>query len=178
MRARTHTYKVPSGTLGPLHIVAVGRTSNRVAISLYRRLPDQPLPDPYSYSQRDSSTYHLNTDGGDPRWNSPSIQLYDDATATPVSSNDLKVGSTYRITATIYNDATVDATNTLVEFKWAPFGAGQKRIWQYIGDETITVPSGGSAPAETRWTPDKTGHSCIVAIINHQWDENLENNEG
>jgi hypothetical protein len=174
----THTYKVPSGTSGPLHIVAVGRTSNRVAISLFRRLPDQPLPDPYSYSQRDPSTYHLNTDGGDPRWNSPSIQLYDDATATPVSSHDLKVGSTYRITATIYNDAAVDAANTLVEFEWAPFGVGQKRVWQYIGDDTIKVPSGGSETAETRWTPYETGHSCIVAKINHRWDEYLENNEG
>jgi len=176
--AFTHTCKVPSGTLGLLHIVAVGKTSKRVAISLYRRLPDEPLPDPYTYCQKDPSTYHLNTEGGDPRWNSPSIQLYDSATATPVSSCDLKVGSTYRITAMIYNDASVDATNTLVEFKWAPFGVGQERIWEFIDDDIITVPSGGSAPAETTWTPGKTGHSCIVAIINHQWDENLENNEG
>ena len=176
--AFTHTCKVPSGTLGPLHIVAVGKTSKRVAISLYRRQPDEPLPDPYTYCQRDPSTYYLNTEGGDPRWNSPSIQLYDSTTATPVSSYELKVGSTYRITAMIYNDASVDATNTLVEFKWAPFGVGQERVWEFIGNDKITVPSRGSEPAETTWTPSKTGHSCIVAVINHQWDENLENNEG
>lgn len=176
--AFSHTYSVPSGTSGPLHIIAVGRTSNRVAVCLYRRLPDQPLPDPYSYCQWDPNTYHLNVDGGDPRWNSPSIQLYDDSTGTPVSSNDLIVGATYRIVAIIYNDATVDAVNTVVEFEWAPFGVGQERIWQIIGDDTITVPGGGSATAETRWTPQETGHSCIVAMINHQWDENLDNNKG
>jgi hypothetical protein len=176
--AFTHTINVSSGSSGPLHIIAVGRTSKRVAICLYRRLPDQPLPDPYSYCQWDPNTYHLNPDGGDPRWNSPCIQLYDDTTGTPVSSNDLIVGSTYRVVATIYNDATVDAVNTIVEFEWAPFGVGQEQIWQTIGDDPITVPSSGSAIAETRWTPHETGHSCIVATINHQWDENLDNNKG
>lgn len=176
--AFTHTYTVPTGNIGPLHVFAVGRTSKRVAICIFRRLPDQPLPDPYSYCQWDPSTYHLNPDGGDPRWNSPCIQLYDDATAAPVSSNNLRVGSTYRVTATIYNDATVDAVDTLVVFEWAPFGVGQERIWRFFGDDKITVPSGGSETAETRWTPDITGHSCIVAKINHQWDENLDNNKG
>jgi rhodanese-related sulfurtransferase len=176
--AFTHSYTVPAGTIGPLHVFAVGRTSERVAICIFRRLPDQPLPDPYSYCQWDPSTYHLNPDGGDPRWNSPCIQLYDDATSTPVSSNNLRVGTTYRVTATIYNDATVDAVDTLVVFEWAPFGVGQERIWRFFGDDKITVPSGGSETAETRWTPDITGHSCIVAKINHQWDENLDNNKG
>jgi hypothetical protein len=176
--AFSHTYNVPSGSTGPFNIIAVGRTSNRVAITLFRRLPDQPLPDPYIYCQWDSNTYHLNLDGGDPRWNNPCIQLYDDTTGTPISSNDLTVGATYRVEATIYNDASVDADDTIVEFEWAPFGVGQERIWQYVGDDTVTVPSGGSATAETRWTPQETGHSCIVAKINHQWDENLENNKG
>lgn len=176
--AFSHTYNVPSGKSGPLHIVAVGRKSGRVAICLYRRLPDQPLPDPYIYCQWDPNTYHLNADGGDPRWNNPCIQLYDDATGAPVSSNDLKVGATYRVEATIYNDASVDADDTMVEFQWAPFGVGQERIWQYIGDDTVTVPSGGSVTAETRWTPHETGHSCIVAKINHRWDEDLDNNKG
>ena len=176
--AFSHTYNVPSGKSGPLQIVAVGRKSGRAAICLYRRLPDQPLPDPYIYCQWDSNTYHLNVDGGDPRWNNPCIQLYDDVTGTPVSSNDLIVGATYRVEATIYNDASVDADDTIVEFEWAPFGVGQERVWQYIGDDTITVPSGGSVIAETRWTPHETGHSCIVAEINHRWDEDLENNKG
>jgi hypothetical protein len=88
------------------------------------------------------------------------------------------VGTTYRIDATVYNDATVDAVDTIVEFKWAPFGVGQERIWHYIGDDTITVHDGGSAVAETSWTPQETGHSCIVVMINHPWDENLDNNKG
>lgn len=174
----SHTYSVPAGTTGPLNIRAVGRTSNRVAITRFRRLPDQPLPDPYSYCQWDQSTHHLNPQGGDPRWNSPTIQLYDDTTGTPVSSNNLRVGTTYRIEAAIYNDATVDAVDTIVEFKWAPFGVGQERIWHYIGDDTITVPDGGSTIADTSWTPHETGHSCIVVTINHPWDENLDNNKG
>ncbi|ODS41762.1 MAG: hypothetical protein A7315_00165 [Candidatus Altiarchaeales archaeon WOR_SM1_79] len=170
-------FTVPAGTVGPVNVVAVGQTSGRVAVTMFRRLPDQPLPDPYTYSQWDSSTWHLNPSGGDPRWNNPEIQIYDKLTGVAVASNDLRVGTTYTVKATIHNDATVPANDTKVNFQWAFWGTGQK-IWNDFGTDTVTVPAGGNATAEVTWTPSVTGHSCIVVTIDHPWDENLNNNKG
>jgi hypothetical protein len=173
----TATFTVPTGQLGPVNVVAVG-TSGRRAVAVFRRLPDQPLPDPYIYDQWDSSTWHLNSGGGDPRWNNPCIQLYDATSGAAVSSNDLTVGTTYTVKATIYNDATAAATDTVVTFTWAFWGGGQKN-WYTMGSPTVTVPAnGGQATAEIRWTPSITGHTCIQASIYHPWDENLNNNLG
>lgn len=168
---------VPTGPVGPLNVRAVGQTSDRTAVTLFRRLPDQPLPDPYIYCQWDSSTWHLNPGGGDPRWNNPDIQLYDATTGAQVASNDLRVGTTYTVEATVHNDATVDATNTVVTFQWAFWGAGQKD-WILMGSDQVTVPDGGQGTAEVEWTPSITGHTCIIATIHHPWDENLNNNKG
>ena len=172
----TETFTVPAGGEGPLNIVAVGQTSKRTAITLFRRLPDQPLPDPYLYDQWAPSTWHLNPEGGDPRWNNPDIQLLD-STGNPVASNDLTVGETYTVQATIHNDATADAVNTIVTFEWAFWGAGQK-TWHSFGTDTITVPAGGTATATATWTPSITGHTCLMVKVEHPWDEDLGNNQG
>jgi hypothetical protein len=95
----------------------------------------------------------------------------------PVASNDLKVGTTYIVRATIYNDATVDAVDTDVTFQWAFWGSGQKN-WILIGKDTITVPDAGHEGAEVEWTPSITGHTCITVEVYHPWDENIENNKG
>ena len=171
-------FTVTAGQIGPLNVIAVGKTSGRRAVAVFRRLPDQPLPDPYTYDQWDSSTWHLNPGGGDPRWNNPCIQLYDAASGAAVASNDLEVLTTYTVKATIYNDATVDATNTVVTFQWAFWGQGQKS-WYNMGSDTITVPANNiPAIAETTWTPSITGHTCVNVSIYHPWDENLNNNVG
>ncbi len=168
---------VPAGPIGPINVRVVGRTSGKYAVAMFRRLPDQPLPDPYTYSQWDSSTWHLNPDGSDPRWNSPTINLYEANTGNPVASNDLRVGTTYTVKADIYNDATEPATNTEITFEWTNFGTSQT-VWNKFGTDTITVPAGGSETAETNWTPSITGHSCIRITIYHAYDENLNNNKG
>lgn len=173
----TGAFTVPTGPIGSLNVVAVGKTSGRSAVALFRRLPDQPLPDPYIYDQWDSSTWHINPSGGDPRWDNPDIQILDRATGVPVPSNNLKVMTTYTIRATIHNDATVTATDTKVTFQWAFWGAGQK-TWNNISTPTVTVPTGGQATVDVEWTPSVTGHTCIVATIYHPWDENLGNNVG
>jgi len=173
----TEAFTVPTGPIGPLNVIAIGETSGLRAVALFRRLPDQPIPDPYIYDQWDSSTWHINPSGGDPRWDNPDIQLLDRATGAPVSSNDLKVMTTYTIRATIHNDATVDATDTKVTFQWAFWGAGQK-TWNLIGTPTVTVPASGQATVDAEWTPSVTGHTCIMATIYHPWDEDLDNNLG
>lgn len=173
----TESLTAPTGSIGPINVVAVGQTSGRRAVALFRRLPDQPLPDPYTYCQWDSSTWHLNSQGGDPRWNSPSIQLYD-ASGNPVASNDLEVGTTYTVEATVYNDANAVATDTTVAFGWTFWGGGQDN-WITMGSDTVTVPAnGGQVTASVSWTPSITGHCCIRTTIYHPWDENLGNNLG
>ncbi|MFX1534140.1 MAG: C25 family cysteine peptidase, partial [Promethearchaeota archaeon] len=171
-------FNIPNGPTGLLNIVAVGQTSGKTAVALFRRLPDQPLPDPYIYCQWDSSTWHLATDGA-LHWNNPCVRLYDKNTLVFVESSSLVVGTTYKIEATIYNDATVDAVNTEVTFEWAFWGAGQK-TWHLIGTgpDTITVPAGGNAIAEAEWTPSVTGHTCLMITVYHPWDEDFNNNNG
>ena len=172
-------FTVLSGAEG--HVNVVAQTSGRTAVALFRRLPFQPLPDPYIYDQWDSSTWYLNPDGGDPIWNNPCIELFDDH-GDSVSSNDLKAGKMHTIRATIYNDATEDAVDTDVTFEWADWGAGQG-TWYPIDTDTVTVPAAtgtvsGTATAEADWTPSRTGHTCLWVTIHHPLDENLDNNKG
>lgn len=169
------TVTVPTGPVGPINVLAVGRSSGKTAVALFRRLPDQ-ITDPYTYCQWDSSTWHL-TGPGDPRWDSPAIQLYEVNTGNQVASNDLIVGTTYTVKADIYNAGAVSATDTEVTFEWADWGIAQ-RVWNKFGIDTITVPVGGMETAEADWTPSITGHTCIMVTIYHLWDENLDNNYG
>ena len=173
----TETVTVPAGPVGPINVRAMGQSSGRVAVTVFRRLPDQPLPDPYTYCQWDASTWTLNPTGGDPRWNNPEIVLYEKSTGNQVASNDLRVGTTYTVKADIHNAGTVSATDTEVTIEWGDWGAGQ-RVWNMIGKDTVTVPSGGVSTAEADWTPSVTGHTCLMVTIYHAWDENLDNNRG
>lgn len=135
-----------------------------------------PLPDPYIYSQWDSSTWHLNELGGDPVWNNPCIELYD--ADTLVSSGNLRIGTNYTVKATIYNSATVPADNTQVTFEWARLNIGGT-TWYPIGTANVDVPqSPGYVQASVYWTPTETGHCCIVAEIDHPSDSNANNNKG
>ncbi len=163
----SESFGMPSGPVGPVYIIARGE-SGAVAITLFRRLPDQPLPNPHLYCQWDSSTWYINPGGGDPRWNNPDIRLYD-TNGNAVASNDLVVGTTYDVLATIHNDAIADAGDTEVTFTWAFWGSGQK-TWHNIGTALVTVPVQGTAVAEARWTPSITGHTCLMVTVDHPLD--------
>jgi hypothetical protein len=172
------SFTVPSITPGDLlNVIAVGKTSGRTGVDYFKCLLEDTTCDPYIYSQWDSSTWHLNPDGGDPRWNNPEIQLYEKDTMTPVASNNLVIGTTYVIEATIYNNLDVEASGTDVSFEWAFWGAGQKD-WNFIGMDTIDVPGSGSKTAQIDWTPSVTGHNCIKVTIDQYWDEDWDNNVG
>ena len=169
----SENFTVPDVPEGPTNVVAIGKTSSRAAVALFRVL-HQPLPDPYTYCQWDPSTWHLAN--GEKKWDSPSIQLYEDG--TEVESKDLVIGVTYTIKAKIYNSGIVPADETKVTFKWAQYGAGQK-VWNVIGTKTVDVPPApGFAEASVEWTPITTGHVCIRVEIYHPWDSNLDNNKG
>ncbi|MFX1283230.1 MAG: C25 family cysteine peptidase [Promethearchaeota archaeon] len=175
-------YTVPSGSIGFLNVVAKGSTSGRTAVTLYRRLPNQPLPDPHLYCQWADDTWYLNPGSENPRWNNPVIQLIDTATSDLVASSDLIVGHTYTVKATIFNDEPAIATDTEVTFEWAFWGAGQK-TWYKFGDDKVTVPArvgsiNGEVTAEALWTPAITGHICLMISVYHPWDLDFDNNNG
>ncbi|WP_455140322.1 C25 family cysteine peptidase, partial [Candidatus Hodarchaeum mangrovi] len=175
-------YTIPSGTIGFLNVVAKGSASGRTAVTLFRRLPNQPLPDPHLYCQWADDTWYLNPSGENPRWNNPVIQLYDSGTGDPIASSDLTVGHTYNVKVTIYNDEPAVATDTEVTFEWAFWGAGQK-TWYKFGEKIVTIPArvgstNGEVTAEALWTPAITGHICLMVSVYHPWDLNLDNNNG
>ncbi len=169
---------IPTVTPGDIiNIVAVGQSSGRTAVDVFRCLSEANTCDPYMYSQWDSSTWHLNPLDNNPRWNNPDIQLYEQGTWNEVASNDLEVLTTYTIRATIHNNIDVEATDTEVSFEWAFYGGGQ-RTWNFINLDPIDVPGLGQAVAEIDWTPSITGHNCLRVNIDQYWDENLDNNMG
>jgi hypothetical protein len=163
-------FPVPTGSERPINVIAIGQTSGRAAVTIFRRLPFTDLPNPHMYCQWDPSTWYLNPSDEDPVWDNPCIELYDGTRS--VSSNDLVIGKTYTIKATIYNDEPMVAIDTEVTFSWAFWGSGQK-TWNLIGTDTIRVSLSGSATAEADWTPSITGHVCILATIYHPWDKDL-----
>jgi hypothetical protein len=162
--------------LGPVNVLAEGTGSGRYAVDVFQVRSANPI-DLYTYDQWDNTTWHLHA-GDNPVWNNPAVQLYDDA-GNPVQSNNLIVGDTYVIRATVYNDTNFDAGQVRVSFKWANFGVGQPdRVWVLIDTDEITVNAQDHADAEVRWAPPSTGHLCLMVEIYHVEDINTSNNRG
>jgi len=162
--------------LGPVNVLAHGRTSDCYAIDVFYVRTANPI-DLYMYDQWDTSTWHLHT-GDNPTWNNPDIQLYDED-GNSVSSNDLEVGRQYTIRSKVHNDTNFAATNVSVTIKAANFGLGQPdNVWNVIGQDTIAVPANDVREAEVQWVPPSTGHLCIVGEIYHIEDINGDNNRG
>jgi hypothetical protein len=178
------SYTVPGGEEGYINIEAIGQTSGRAAVTMFRKLPFEPQNGVFTYDQHESSTYHLNPAGDDPVWDSPCIILYDADTGDEVSSNNLEFGENYIIQSWVYNDEPVEAPNTYVTYEWANFGGGQENIdWNYYHQEIITVPAAssfgyGKEKSEILYTPPVTGHICIRTTIFHTNDKNYDDNEG
>jgi hypothetical protein len=169
--------QVPSPyALGPVNVLARGQNSGRYAVDVFRVRSANPI-DLYTYSQWDSTTWHLHP-GGNPVWNNPEIQLYDSGN-NPVGSNNLVVGNTYTIKAKVHNDTAFDAKSVKVTFKWSNFGLGQPdNVWTPIGGQDIDVPASSVREAEVKWAPPSTGHLCLLVEIYHIEDINGNNNVG
>lgn len=170
--------QVPSPhDLGPVNVLTKGATSNRYAVDVFQVRSANPI-DLYTYSQWDSSTWHLYT-GNNPTWNNPEIQIYEATTNNPVESNNLTVGHNYIIRLKVHNDTGFSANNVKVTFKWANFGVGQPdRVWGEIDTVEVDVPRNSVREAEVRWTPGSTGHLCIRTEVYHLEDINNSNNSG
>jgi hypothetical protein len=162
------TFRVPSSyPLGPTNVVAHGLRSGRYAADVFQVRSSNPI-DLYTYSQWDSSTWHL-APGGGKTWNSPDIQLYDDS-GDSVESNDLAVGHRYTIRVKVHNDTDFNAENVAVTFKWANYNIGGP--FEEIDTVYLDVPAHSVQEAEIDWAPPTTGHLCIQAVIYHIEDIN------
>jgi len=159
---------------GFFNIEAHGRTSGRRAVEVFHVRDANPV-DLYTYSQWDSSTWHLHA-GDDPTWNNPEIELFDTA-GNLVQSNNLVVGHQYNIRARISNATAFTANAATVHFRMANFGAGQP-TWQSIGTDQVNVLANSNSWAEIQWVPPITGHLCLKAEVTHVEDTVLSNNSG
>ncbi len=170
--------QVPITEFGPVFVRAEGRSSGKVAVTLFTLLSDEQGPDPYIYSQWDRSTWHLAAPAPeDLYWNNPCIQLYN-LDGSEAHSNNLEVLQTYRIEACIHNSVQQEiAIGSVVTFTWSHYGAGQ-RTWNLIGTDVIDVEHGVDEVAEVYWTPSKTGHCCLRVSVFHPRDESVANNIG
>lgn len=161
---------------GLVNVWARGQTSGRCAVRIFQVRDKNPV-DLWIYDQWDSSTWSVHP-GDNPTWDNPDIQLYD-KNGNPVDSNNLVLGETYTVNATIRNHANFAAPQANVVFRWENYGAGGP--WQTFGVQPVTVPAssaGGTAIAKMAYTPTATGHLCMQAEVQHVEDIKSSNNVG
>ncbi|MBN1246778.1 MAG: hypothetical protein JXC32_03930 [Anaerolineae bacterium] len=163
---------------GLVNVWAEGRTTHRFAVRVFQ-LRDQNPVDLWTYSQWDSSTWTVHP-GSNPTWNSPDIQLYDQA-GNPVASNNLKVNQAYTVKVKVRNNAGFPAQQASVTFRWRNYGIDG--LWELFHPQAVTmvdVPANppGEVLAENVYTPPTTGHLCIKVGIEHLEDTTRTNNEG
>ncbi len=139
------------------------------------KIPDEHnlRPDPYIYSQD-----WLKARGMSYTWDNPDIEIIDDTNGSNVNRHDLIHGRSYTVHATIHNHSfTVPALDTLVLFSFKKFGINGVTVLD-IDSDVIDVPNGGSEVAKINWTPQETGHFCLLVKIVHSHDANILNNLG
>ncbi|MHA2401685.1 MAG: C25 family cysteine peptidase [Candidatus Kariarchaeaceae archaeon] len=158
--------------LGPVNVLVHGQTSNRYAIDVFQVRSANPI-DLYTYSQQDSSTWHLHP-GDNPTWNNPEIQLYDGATA--VASNNLIVGRSYTAKLNIHNDTDFTANAVKTVYKWRNYGIGGP--WYGFHTDSRNVLANQITESQAPFTPAATGHLCMSCEIYHIEDINVSNNSG
>lgn len=132
-------------------------------------------PDPLIYDQ-----YYLTGLGLAVTWDNPDIQLY--LNGAPVSSSALLPGTTYEVSAQIWNNsAQAPVANMSVAFSFLEFGVGTVSV--PIGTTNIDLGVKGGpncpAPATMPWTtPTTPGHYCLQVQLQPVDDGNTQNNLG
>ena len=173
---------IPAGHAhGLFNIRACGRSSHRHAVRVFQVRDPQPV-DLWTYAQGDSSTYWVNGLDGNPTWDSPDIQLYDQATGARVGSNNLVLGGRYVVEVRVRNKTSCVASNATIEFKWRDYGTGGPWNPFAVPSQTATIPADATGTTTTAvrcdFDPPGTGHICVKAVISHAEDTNPSNNEG
>ncbi|MGD0353371.1 MAG: C25 family cysteine peptidase [Dehalococcoidia bacterium] len=161
-----------SDPLGPANLIAVGQKSGRCAVRVFH-VRSKKLVDLWIYSQWDPNTWILNSGDCNPIWNNPDIRLFEGN--NEVDSNNLTVLTKYTVKAAIHNGTGVQADNAKVVFSWADFGIGGP--WTEFYSTGLDVGPAG-ATAEAPFTPEATGHICILVEIYHVEDISPSNNVG
>lgn len=158
--------------LGPVNVYVYGQTSKRHAVDVFYVRSKNPI-DLFTYSQSDETTWHL-TPGSDPNWNSPDIKLYEGA--NEVASNNLVVGTQYKVKLKVRNETSFQADSVSIVYKWRNYGIGGP--WTEFYTDTRDVPGNSVIESEAPFTPAATGHLCMRCEIYHIEDINLLNNNG
>ncbi|MBV8895301.1 MAG: hypothetical protein JO051_02235 [Acidobacteriaceae bacterium] len=132
-------------------------------------------PDPMIYDQ-----YYLTSLGLAVTWDNPDIQLY--LNGTPVSSDQLLVGTTYEVVAQIWNNSTdAPVVGMPVAFSFLEFGVGTISVPIGSTQCDLGVKGGPNCPtyASMLWTtPATPGHYCIQVLLQPADDTNPLNNLG
>jgi hypothetical protein len=158
-----------------LYFLRIRRRPRRVNYLDCIWIPDEHnlRPDPYIYSQD-----WLKSRGMSYTWDNPDIEIIDTTNGSSVGRHDLIASRQYEIRATISNhSSTVWALDTIVLFKVRGFGVNGYMV-SNLAPDTVDVPNGGQVVARSNWTPEKSGHFCIVVTIIHSNDANSLNNVG
>ena len=169
-------FTVPVGHAHELvNVTAVGATSHRRAVRVFQVRDKNPV-DLWLYDQWNAATWTVHP-GDNPTWNNPDIQLYDSG-GTPVDSNNLQVGQTYTVRATVRNAAAFGAQNVIVVYQWENYGAGGP--WQAFATPFVSVdaPASGTITADNEFLPFVTGHVCVLVTLEHPEDIDTGNNSG
>ncbi|MHA1963504.1 MAG: C25 family cysteine peptidase [Candidatus Thorarchaeota archaeon] len=158
---------VPGGPVGYVNVIAV--QGSTVATNRFYRLSTDLNPDPYIYSQFDSSTWYL---AGDERvWDNPCITVYDGQ--NPVSK--VIQNGDYDVKVTVFNRGNGDAVDTNVTLSFAPFGGGIS--WTKIESYLVTVDLFESVEVTFNWTPLLSDSVCLkVDLYNGNEDPKDNNN--
>jgi hypothetical protein len=131
-----------------------------VANTIFYRLSSTFNPDPYIYSQDNSSTWHLAN--GEKVWDNPCIELY--LGSNPIS--EVKQNTAYDVKVTVYNRGNVPADGTDVSLSYAPLGGGV--TWTPLPSVKISIDPFGSAEATFSWMPLLSNTVSLRVVVDHE----------
>jgi hypothetical protein len=160
--------EISRGDAGYITVRAV--QGNTIATNRFYRLSTLQNPDPYIYSQKDSSTWDLADD--ELVWDNPCITIYDGK--TPVDHLDQERG--YTINVTVYNRGNGDAENTNVTLWDAQFGGGLS--WDEVDTKKVTIPVSGYKEVSFTWLPrftDTVSLKVTISQANERPEDRINN---
>ncbi|MFW9889283.1 MAG: C25 family cysteine peptidase, partial [Candidatus Thorarchaeota archaeon] len=154
------------GSFGYVNIWAAQATGSTrdlwepVAHTIFYRLSSALNPDPYIYSQDDSSTWYLAD--GQKVWDNPCIALY--LGSNPISEVQQNVA--YNVKVTVYNRGNVRADETDVSLSYAPLGGGV--TWTSLPSVKVSIDPFGSAEATFTWIPLLSNTVSLRVVVDHE----------
>jgi hypothetical protein len=172
-------WNVPDGDYGPINLVANQTNGETVftAVTVFYRLPEN-RPDPLLYSNQ--------------LYASGSITIYEEDPQSetenwiPVSDPmKLILNKPYKVLVKVWNKGDTAAGGTSLNLYYHAFGVGL--FWNRINDNPVISPASPIAVPKANlreswavwieWSPQISGKTCLTAKIDHQYDNDISNNE-